>query len=76
MKITKTQEIHSHLQSGKSISPLESWEKFGCYRLASVIHDMRQKGADIHTDMKATANGSKHAVYTLLQDCPANEQLE
>ena len=36
---TQKQNILDHLKSGYGITPLDALQKFGCFRLAAVIHD-------------------------------------
>ena len=55
--MTQEQSILDYLKSGKSISPIEALEDFGCFRLASVVHSLKQKGHDIQT--KIVGNGRK-----------------
>lgn len=58
------EEILKHLQSGRSISPLEALEKYGCFRLGGRIYDLRKQGHTIVTDM-VTKNGKHFAEYRL-----------
>ena len=37
------------LQAGKTITPIDALNMFGCLRLATVIFDLRQEGWDIET---------------------------
>ena len=43
--------LRKHLKSGKSIAPLQALNRFGIYRLASRIKDLRNEGMDIKTQM-------------------------
>lgn len=62
--MTQQEMIHQHLQSGKSITPLEALQKYGCFRLAAIIHSLRGEGQDIETKM--VSNGKKQwASYKL-----------
>ena len=40
-KKTNDQRIIEALQRGEKITPLDSWSKYGCYRLSSVIHRLK-----------------------------------
>jgi len=63
---SQRQSIFRHLQKGFSITPLEALNKFGCFRLAAVIHTLRKKGHHITTDF--VVKGDKHfASYKLKQ---------
>ena len=41
--------IRDALLSGRVISPIDALDNFGCYRLSSVIYDLRREGLDIIT---------------------------
>ena len=61
---SQNEEILAHLLAGKSISPLEALEKFGCFRLGARILELKQQGHKIVTDM-VTENGKRYASYRL-----------
>lgn len=46
----QTQRILIYLKSGKSLTPIEALQKFGCFRLAARISDLRSQGHTIWTD--------------------------
>lgn len=50
---TKTQEaqILNHLQSGRSITPLEALTKFECMSLAQRIYDLKAAGYNVKREM-------------------------
>ena len=63
---SQAQLIFQHLKRGYAITPLEALNKFGCFRLAAVIHTLRKKGHHITTDF--VVKGDKHfARYKLKQ---------
>ncbi|MDE2232965.1 MAG: DNA-binding protein [Patescibacteria group bacterium] len=41
--MSATKQIEAHLLSGKSISPLEALQEFGCFRLGSIINRLRKR---------------------------------
>lgn len=43
--------ILAHLKSGKTITPLEALNLFGCFRLSGRILELRQAGYNIETEM-------------------------
>lgn len=53
-----------------TITPLEALDAFGCFRLGARVHELRQAGHSIHTDLieVATAHGdiARVARYTYL----------
>lgn len=42
--------ILAHLQSGKTLTPIEALNKFGCFRLGARVFQLR-KAHPIHTEM-------------------------
>lgn len=56
--------ILEHLLSGKSITPMEALNKFGCFRLSARIFDLIDDGYAITKEMKEV-NGKKFAEYSL-----------
>ena len=48
--MTQTQRILIYLKTGKSLTPLEALNKFGCFRLAARINDLRSQGHTIWTN--------------------------
>ena len=48
--MTQTQRILIYLKTGKSLTPLEALNKFGCLRLAARIADLRKDGHTIWTN--------------------------
>lgn len=51
-KETQTQKeaILRHLQSGKTITPLEALNLYGCFRLSARIWDLRNEGYVIRSE--------------------------
>ena len=65
MKPSQKDLIHQHLKL-EPISPLTALEKYGCFRLAARIAELRRDGLNIET--KQTKNGNKtYATYQLVQ---------
>lgn len=49
---------------------ITSIQAFGLYqitRLASAIHDLRERGVAIETELRLSADGSRYAVYRLVK---------
>jgi hypothetical protein len=61
--MSQTIQIYNHLKS-KPITPLEALRKYGCFRLASRINELRNEGIDVKTEM-VTKNGKRFAKYYL-----------
>lgn len=57
-------EVRDYLMQGHSITPIEALDKFGSFRLASIICDLRKEGERIITDdfRYVTRNGTKKKV--------------
>jgi hypothetical protein len=62
--VTQNDAIKQHLLSGKSITPLDALQKYGCFRLAARIDDLRKTGLDIET-LTEKRNGKQYASYVL-----------
>lgn len=54
---TQNQAILEHLESGKSITPIDALRKFGSMRLGARIYDLKQMGHTIEKRM--VSNGEK-----------------
>jgi len=66
METKKSQNamIEWYLSKGNTLTQLEALQKFGCFRLASRINDLRKKGCII-TTTKQTKNGKSFALYKM-----------
>jgi biotin operon repressor len=62
--MTQTDAIRSFLLAGNSLTPIDALERFGCFRLAARIDDLRQEGLDIKT-VKERRNGKSYARYQM-----------
>lgn len=47
MTDSQTKKIKKHLESGEPISALDALNKYGCFRLAARIYDLREEGMNI-----------------------------
>lgn len=54
-----------YLRQFKSITPLEALQAFNCFRLAAIIHLLREEGYDIITNIND--NGKRYAIYVLAE---------
>jgi hypothetical protein len=73
MSNTQKENVLNHLKSGKSITPLEALQEYGCFRLADRIFVLRQDGYNIITN-NITENGKTFAEYTLLSSTLLKEK--
>lgn len=67
MTETQTAQILAYLKTGRSITPLDALEWFGCFRLGARIYDLKQDGHNIVKDMVETDSGKRVASYTLVR---------
>jgi hypothetical protein len=58
--------ILNFLKSKRSLTPLEALRKFGCFRLAPRIKELRDDGHRIHTTMIEVGPDTRVASYLLL----------
>ena len=58
-------QILDWLKSGRTITPLEALERFGCLRLGARIYEMRQEGFGIKREMVKVGKNKSVARYSL-----------
>ena len=63
--MSQTTQIQRHLEKGKSLTPIQALNKFGCFRLAARIADLRNDGMNIKTTIVKLKNKKQIAKYTL-----------
>lgn len=47
----QTKMIEQHLLNGRSITPLQALQEYGCFRLGARIWDLRNSGHIIETEL-------------------------
>lgn len=62
---TQCKQIAAHLEGGNTITAMEALNLFGCFRLASRIHDLKVQGYNIIVDRIKTATGKTVAQYRM-----------
>ena len=62
---SQNNRIAEHLHKGLTITSLEALKLFGCMRLASRIHDLRERGENIIVERISLPNGKSVAQYRL-----------
>lgn len=65
---SQAQKILAHMKSGRSITPIEALVKFGCYRLAARICELRKTPAGRRIKQKAVTSrktGKTFASYSI-----------
>lgn len=58
-------KIRAWLEEGNTLTQLQALKLFGCFRLASRIHDLRDRGLNIIKQMVTGDNGKRYAQYQL-----------
>lgn len=64
--MSQVSEIKAYLDAGNSLTPIEALMKFGCFRLAARIKDLRDSGMNIIT-IKEEKDGKTFAKYIKVQ---------
>lgn len=59
----KTEAILSHLQKKKKITSWDAIELYGATRLAATVHQLKEYGYEIDTQMVQGDKGVRWAVY-------------
>jgi hypothetical protein len=62
--MSQNDQIRAALILGRSLTPLDALNEFGCFRLAARVADLRREGLDIECKTE-TANGKRYARYQL-----------
>ena len=57
--------ILKHMQEGYGITPITALNKYGCFRLAAVVFDLKREGHNIETTI-IRENEKKFARYKLI----------
>jgi hypothetical protein len=62
--MSQAKEILQYLKQGRSLTPADALHKFGCFRLAARVDDLRKAGHDVKTVI-IEVNGKRFAEYRL-----------
>lgn len=60
-------KILEYLQEGGKLTQMDALNLCGCFRLASRVYDLRERGYNIIKEMIILTNGKRVAQYSLLQ---------
>jgi len=66
--MTQEENIENLLLRGDSITPIEALHRFGIFRLAAIVHTLRQKGLKITTTMIDASTNRKFAEYKMVSE--------
>ncbi|OTP90515.1 hypothetical protein B6D12_05985 [Gilliamella apicola] len=62
--LSQCERILIHLQSGKTINPLQVLKLYGCFRLGARIYDLKKAGFDIDSRL-VNEHGVQYAEYLM-----------
>ena len=63
--MSQNKQIADYLNKGKKLTTIDALNKFGCFRLASRINDLRNDGMKISTKIIKLENKKQIAQYSL-----------
>lgn len=63
--MSQNKQIADYLNKGKKLTPIEALNKFGCFRLAARIADLRNEGMNIVTRTIKLENKKQVAQYSI-----------
>lgn len=66
--MTQEAQILSYLKTGRTLTPIEALDRFGCFRLAARVYRLKDAGWPIHCDRREVENGKRVGRYSLDQD--------
>lgn len=59
-------QILKHLQQGHELTQLDALNKFQCFSLTQRVHDLKNRGHNITTEMIKLPSGKRIAKYKLV----------
>jgi hypothetical protein len=63
--MSQAKQIADYLNKGRKLTPIQALEKFGCFRLAARIADLRNNGMSIVTKTIKLDNNKQIAQYSI-----------
>jgi hypothetical protein len=63
--MSQNKQIADYLNKGKKLTTIDALNKFGCFRLASRINDLRNNGMNIVTKTIKLYNNKQVAQYSI-----------
>ena len=64
---SQIRQILLHLKQRGSITQLEAFQRYNCFRLGARIYDLRRSGVEITTTRETNAQNKNYARYRLIQ---------
>ena len=62
--MTQNEQILAWLKAGKTLTPLDALNHFGCFRLSARIYELKELGWPIECDRRKTWTGKVVATWT------------
>jgi hypothetical protein len=62
--LSQEAQILKHLRSGKTLTAIEALNRFGCFRLAARVKDLKEEGHDIRSAI-VKVDGKRIAKYQM-----------
>jgi hypothetical protein len=63
--MSQNKQIANYLNKGRKLTPIDALNKFGCFRLAARISDLRNDGMNIVTKIIKLDNRKQVAQYSI-----------
>jgi len=63
--MSQNKQIADYLNKGRKLTPIDALTKFGCFRLAARIADLRASGMNIVTNKLKLDNTRQVAQYSI-----------
>jgi sulfur transfer protein SufE len=63
--MSQNKQIADYLNKGRKLTPIDALNKFGCFRLAARISDLRNNGMSIVTKTIKLDNKKQIAQYSI-----------
>lgn len=67
----QAEQLYEHLKTRETLTQIEAYEEYGCFRVASRIHEMKKAGIPIVKTMKTGKNrygvDCRYAEYRLAE---------
>ena len=62
--MNQTAAIRAALEAGQELTPLDALNRFGCFRLAARVDELRREGLAVET-VTERQNGKRYARYRI-----------
>ena len=62
-KPTQANRILAYLRAGNRLTAIDALERFGCFRLAARVHELRREGWNVQERTVETRGGKRVAEY-------------